>query len=233
MEEMDISMVKFDEKGLVPAIVQDENGQVLMLAYMNEESLKKTMETGFTWFYSRSRQKLWQKGETSGNVQRVRDISYDCDGDTLLVHVSQTGVACHTGSYSCFSGRCLYENQQEMAIVPKDETGLARILYDLYAVIQDRRLNPIEGSYTNYLFEKGQDKILKKVGEEAVETVIASKNMERSDILYEMGDLWYHCLVLLAFHNIGPEELFGELMSRRKGGSYHEFKGKTGVRPDM
>ncbi len=231
---MDISMVKFDEKGLVPAIVQEENGQVLMLAYMNKESLEKTLETGYTWFYSRSREKLWQKGETSGNVQQVKEISYDCDGDTLLVRVHQTGVACHTGSYSCFSGRRIGESNQELAVVPpKDETSLAEILYDLYSVIQDRRLHPVDGSYTNYLFEKGQDKILKKVGEEAVETVIASKNMRKEDILYEMGDLWYHCLVLLAFHNIRPEELFAELMSRRKGGSYHKYTGKTGERPDM
>ncbi len=231
---MDISMVKFDEKGLVPAIVQEENGQVLMLAYMNKESLEKTLETGYTWFYSRSREMLWQKGETSGNVQQVKEISYDCDGDTLLVRVHQTGVACHTGSYSCFSGRRIGESNQELAVVPpKDETSLAEILYDLYSVIQDRRLHPVDGSYTNYLFEKGQDKILKKVGEEAVETVIASKNMRKEDILYEMGDLWYHCLVLLAFHNIRPEELFAELMSRRKGGSYHKYTGKTGERPDM
>ncbi len=231
---MDISMVKFDEKGLVPAIVQEENGQVLMLAYMNKESLEKTLETGYTWFYSRSREKLWQKGEISGNVQQVKEISYDCDGDTLLVRVHQTGVACHTGSYSCFSGRRIGESNQELAVVPpKDETSLAEILYDLYSVIQDRRLHPVDGSYTNYLFEKGQDKILKKVGEEAVETVIASKNMRKEDILYEMGDLWYHCLVLLAFHNIRPEELFAELMSRRKGGSYHKYTGKTGERPDM
>ena len=231
---MDISMVKFDEKGLVPAIVQEENGQVLMLAYMNKESLEKTLETGYTWFYSRSREKLWQKGETSGNVQKVLEISYDCDGDTLLVRVHQTGVACHTGSYSCFSGRRIGEKNQELAVIPpKEEMNLANILYDLYAVIQDRRLHPVDGSYTNYLFEKGQDKILKKVGEEAVETVIASKNMRKEDILYEMGDLWYHCLVLLAFHNIRPEELFAELMSRRKGGSYHKYTGKTGERPDM
>ncbi len=231
---MDISMVKFDEKGLVPAIVQEENGQVLMLAYMNKESLEKTLETGYTWFYSRSRQKLWQKGETSGNVQQVKEISYDCDGDTLLVRVHQTGVACHTGSYSCFSGRRIGESNQELAVIPPtDEMHLANILYDLYGVIQDRRLHPVDGSYTNYLFEKGQDKILKKVGEEAVETVIASKNMRKEDILYEMGDLWYHCLVLLAFHNIRPEELFAELMGRRKGSDYHKFTGKTGQRPDM
>ena len=231
---MDISMVKFDEKGLVPAVVQEENCQVLMLAYMNEESLAKTLETGYTWFFSRSRQKLWQKGETSGNVQKVKEIFYDCDGDTLLVTVHQTGVACHTGSYSCFSGRRLGENPKSVAVIPEaPKVSLAKVLNELYNVIQDRRIHPIDGSYTNYLFDKGQDKILKKVGEEAVETIIASKNMEKNEILYEMGDLWYHCLVLLAFHNISPEELFGELMGRRSGGSYHKFEGKTGERPDM
>ena len=230
-----IDKVKFDENGLVPAIVQEENGQVLMLAYMNEESLNRTIETGYTHFYSRSRQKLWQKGETSGNVQRVKEISYDCDGDTLLVKVHQTGVACHTGTYSCFSGRqMLSEGGKDIALVEEEpKNALAKVLTELYEVIQDRRLNPVEGSYTNYLFNKGQDKILKKVGEEAVETVIASKNLEKSAILYEMGDLWYHCLVLLAFHNIRPEELFEELMRRRKGGNYHKFAGKTGERPDM
>ena len=231
---MDISMVKFDEKGLVPAVVQEENGQVLMLAYMNRESLLKTIETGYTWFFSRSRQKLWQKGETSGNTQKVQEISYDCDGDTLLVRVHQTGVACHTGSYSCFSGRRLGSNPKEVAVIPEaPQVSLAKVLNDLYRVIQDRRLNPVEGSYTNYLFDKGQDKILKKVGEEAAETIIASKNMDRKEVVYEMSDLWYHCLVLLAFHNISPEELFSELMNRRSGGSYHAFEGKTGVRPEM
>lgn len=234
-KDFDLSVVKFDGKGLVPAIIQEENGQVLMLAYMNEESLKKTLETGYTWFFSRSRQKLWQKGESSGNVQKVRQISYDCDGDALLVRVHQTGVACHTGSYTCFSGRDLLKGDEKgVAVVPEEkQSGLAEVLDSLYQVIQDRRLNPVEGSYTNYLFEKGQDKILKKVGEEAVETVIASKNNSKREVLYEMGDLWYHCLVLLAYHNILPEELFDELMSRRKGGSYHKFTGKTGVRPDM
>lgn len=231
---MDISMVKFDEKGLVPAVVQEENGQVLMLAYMNKESLEKTLETGYTWFYSRSRQKLWQKGETSGNVQKVQEVSYDCDGDTLLVRVHQTGVACHTGTYSCFSGRRIGDNGKGVAVIQEEpQHALAEVLNELYHVIQDRRLNPVEGSYTNYLFDKGQDKILKKVGEEAVETILASKNMDKKEILYEMGDLWYHCLVLLAFHNISPDELFAELLGRRKGAAYHKFEGKTGVRPDM
>lgn len=233
--DIDITKVKFDEKGLVPAIIQEENGQVLMLAYMNKESLQKTVDTGYTWFYSRSRSALWNKGETSGNKQRVKEIYYDCDGDTLLVTVHQTGVACHTGTYTCFSGRKLYhESEKGIAVLEnKPENSLTTVLNELYDVIQDRQLNPVEGSYTNYLFDKGQDKILKKVGEEAVETVIASKNNSKSEVLYEMGDLWYHCLVLLAYHQLTPDELLTELMSRRKGGSYHKFTGKTGVRPEM
>ena len=151
------------------------------------------------------------------------------------MRVHQTGVACHTGTYTCFSGRKLMGGEEKgIAVVPPEKKAdLAEVLYDLYNVIQDRRLNPVEGSYTNYLFEKGQDKILKKVGEEAVETIIASKNNVRKDVVYEMGDLWYHCLVLLAYHNISPEELFAELMGRRKGAAYHKFTGKTGVRPDL
>lgn len=234
-KDIDISMIKFGEKGLVPAVVQEENGQVLMLAYMNQESLQKTITTGYTWFYSRSRGKLWNKGEESGNKQQVKEISYDCDGDTLLVKVHQTGVACHTGTYTCFSGRKLVEGEEKGVTVvqPEAQVSLATVLNDLYAVIEDRQLNPVEGSYTNYLFEKGQDKILKKVGEEAVETVIASKNNSQKEVLYEMGDLWYHCLVLLAYHKLTPDQLLNELMSRRKGAAYHKFTGKTGVRPDL
>ena len=232
---VDISMVNFDEHGLVPVVVQEENYQVLMLVYMNRESLEKTMETGFAWYYSRSRKKLWKKGETSGNVQRVLELSYDCDGDTILLRVKQTGVACHTGTYSCFNGRKLYP-ASENSIIPvdaRDEMPLAEILSDLYQVIQSLRLHPVEGSYTNYLFDKGQDKILKKLGEETAETIIASKNNIREDVLYEMGDLWYHCLVLLAYHNMTPEDLLEELKRRHNGGNYHKFAGKTGMRPDM
>ena len=230
--EIDISKIKFDANGLVPAIVQEESGQVLMLAYMNEESLQKTVETGYTHFFSRSRQKLWKKGETSGNVQQVKALYYDCDGDTLLVVVHQTGVACHTGSYSCFSGRRLDANDKLPAVVEQPpQENLSLVLYELYSVIKDRQRHPVEGSYTNYLFGAGQDKILKKVGEEAVETIIASKNGVDENIIYEMGDLWYHCLVLLAFHGIKPENLFAELMKRRSGGGYHKFTGKTGERP--
>ncbi|MDD6218815.1 MAG: bifunctional phosphoribosyl-AMP cyclohydrolase/phosphoribosyl-ATP diphosphatase HisIE [Selenomonadaceae bacterium] len=232
---IDISMVSFDEKGLVPAIVQEENGQVLMMAYMNEESLRKTIETRTTWFWSRSRQELWNKGATSGNMQDVKDLYYDCDGDTLLVIVHQRGSgACHTGTYSCFSGRRIIADDKALAVVEPEapqKNALAEIMNELYDVIKDRQLNPKEGSYTNYLFEKGQDKILKKIGEEAVETVIASKNGSIQEIVYEMSDLWYHCLVLMAYHNINPETVFAELFSRHNGGSYHRFTGKTGIRP--
>ena len=231
---IDIEKLTFDEKGLLPAIVQEENGQVLMLAYMNKESLAKTIETKTTWFWIRSRQELWNKGATSGNMQQVKDIYYDCDGDTLLVIVHQQGSgACHTGTYSCFSGRNLLPKDKELAVVEQQPESwqLAGILRELYDVIKDRQINPKEGSYTNYLFEKGQDKILKKVGEEAVETVIASKNMDKSEVVYEMGDLWYHCLVLLAYHNIKPEAIFEELIKRHNGGDYHKFTGKNGIRP--
>ncbi|MBP2649881.1 MAG: hisE [Firmicutes bacterium] len=207
---MNIDNIKFDNNGLVPAVVQDAlSGEVLMLAYMNQESLQKTLASGETWFFSRSRQSLWHKGETSGHIQKVREMYYDCDGDTLLVKVDQTGAACHEGTYSCFSRR-LYDTGATLASLP------TTILYDLYRVIEDRKINPVEGSYTKYLFEKGQDKILKKVGEEAAETIIASKNNSETEILYEMADLWYHCLVLLAYHNITPAQLLSELAGRRK-----------------
>lgn len=222
---MDLQNIHFDAAGLVPAVVQDENGQVLMLAYMNAESLQKTIDTGVTWFYSRSRACLWQKGETSGNIQTVQELFYDCDGDALLVRVKQRGVACHTGTYSCFSNR-IGESRNSVVKVDAEDAyakAVATVLYDLYEVINERRLHPVDGSYTNYLFEHGQDKILKKIGEEATETVIASKNGSKEEILYEMADLWYHCLVLLAYHNILPNQLLGELQSRRKGGAYHQF----------
>lgn len=217
---MNINNIKFDEKGLVPAIIQQaETGTVLMLAYMNKESLTKTVETGVTWFYSRSRHSLWQKGETSGHVQKVQDIYYDCDADTLLIEVEQTGAACHEGTLSCFS-RKLGENEIEGELLVDTSKiygqSLSGVLQELYHLINDRKLNPKEGSYTNYLFEKGQDKILKKVGEEAAETIIASKNNDKDELISEMSDLWYHCLVLLANHDVTPTELMAELQKRRK-----------------
>ena len=214
-----LGKVKFDDQGLVPAVIQDvETLTVLMLAYMNKEALTKTLETGVTWFYSRSRKCLWQKGETSGHVQQVRSIHYDCDGDTLLVTVAQTGAACHEGTFSCFSRRLDEAAPQASKLVEPTEVygQVATILSDLYQVIQDRKQNRQEGSYTCYLFDKGQDKILKKVGEESAETIIASKNNDKQEIIYEMADLWYHCLVLLSYHNITPTELLTELYSRKK-----------------
>lgn len=217
---MNIDHIKFNEQGLVPAIVQDERtGTVLMLAYMNRESLQKTVETGRTWFYSRSRQALWPKGETSGHIQTVNSIYYDCDADTLLIKADQTGVACHEGTFSCFSrklGETGPAGDKAAETAAGREPAFADILSELYGVIVDRQVNPQEGSYTNYLFTKGQDKILKKVGEECAETIIASKNNSKEEILYEMADLWYHCLVLLVNHGITPGELFGELQKRRK-----------------
>ena len=210
--QIDFSKIKFDEKGLVPAVVQDvRTNAVVMLAYMNGESLARTIETGYTWFWSRSRQELWNKGATSGNLQKVVNISYDCDGDSLLVQVEQTGVACHTGEYSCFHNLLW---KRDNLPVPEME-GIPGVLSELYRVIQEKRENGGEKSYTKYLFTSGQDKILKKVGEEAAETIIASKNYAKDEVLYEMSDLWYHCLVLLAYHNITPNELLAELGGRR------------------
>lgn len=218
-----LEKICFDQKGLVPAVVQDvSTGTVLMLAYMNRESLAKTIETGTTWFYSRSRQELWNKGATSGHMQHLREMYYDCDGDTLLVKVEQVGAACHEGTFSCFSRKFgdAESTQTDRPVTPED------VLPELYEVIEDRRQNPVEGSYTHSLFEKGQDKILKKVGEEAAETIIASKNNSQGEVIYEMADLWYHCLVLLAWHGVGLEELLSELGKRRSGKTQDPAKTK-------
>lgn len=215
-----IDNLKFDEKGLIPAIIQQaETGTVLMLAYMNQESLTKTIETGVTWFYSRSRSTLWQKGETSGHVQKVKELYYDCDADTLLIKVEQIGAACHEGTLSCFSRKLGDTEIQDEKIVDTNTVygqSVSGVLHELYHLINDRKHNPKEGSYTNYLFDKGQDKILKKVGEEAAETIIASKNNDKNELISEMSDLWYHCLVLLANHEVSPSELLAELQKRRK-----------------
>lgn len=217
---MNLDDMKFDAQGLVPAIIQDvKTGTVLMLAYMNKEALAKTIETKVTWFFSRSRDRLWQKGETSGHVQKVQDIYYDCDADAVLVKVEQTGVACHEGAFSCFSRKISETEISTDKLIDANKVygqSVSTILHELYDVIGDRKSHPKEGSYTTYLFTKGQDKILKKVGEESAETIIASKNNSKEEILYEMADLWYHCLVLLAYHNISPSELLAELQGRRK-----------------
>lgn len=215
--------IRFDERGLVPAVIQDvRTGAVLMLAYMNRESLERTIQTGTTWFFSRNRQEFWNKGATSGHWQKVREIFYDCDGDTLLVKVEQTGAACHEGTYTCFSRRF----GEEAPTVSGQPAEIERVLPGLFQVIEDRRENPVEGSYTTLLLDRGQDKILKKVGEEAAETIIASKNDSRGEVIYEMADLWYHCLVLLAWHGISLQELLDELEKRRSGKTQDPAKSK-------
>lgn len=196
--------IKYDENGLVPAIAQDVGtGEVLMLAYMNEESMKLTLETGYAHYYSRSRKELWKKGETSGHLQEVKGIYYDCDGDSILLKINQVGVACHTGSYSCFSNPI------------KEYESINDTLNELYKVIMDRKLNPVEGSYTKYLFEEGVDKILKKVGEETSEVIIGAKN-SKEELIYEASDLIYHMIVLLVNQGISAGEILEELSKRRK-----------------
>ncbi|HEY8344466.1 MAG TPA: bifunctional phosphoribosyl-AMP cyclohydrolase/phosphoribosyl-ATP diphosphatase HisIE [Bacillota bacterium] len=214
--EYDSALLKevvFDVQGLVPAILQDANtGQILMMAYMNRESLVKTLETGEAWFYSRSRKELWHKGETSGDFQQVVEISLDCDGDTLLLKVIPAGgKACHTGETSCFHRKLAGKAGGD---VGRKGEGYG-ILDELYRVILDRKVHPKEGSYTCYLWEKGQDKILKKVGEETAEVIIGSKNNSKDEVIYEAADLLYHLLVLLAWHQIDPHELMAELAKRR------------------
>lgn len=212
--------IRFDENGLVPAIIQDDqSGQVLMVAYMNAEALKRTRETGQTWFYSRSRKGLWRKGESSGHCQKVKQILFDCDQDALLIRVEQTGVACHTGHYSCFY-RDLEGNEIDNKVVEpapmyaagKEGPG---ILYELYSLIQERQQTKPEGSYTTYLFNEGIDKILKKVGEENAEVIIAAKNNSQKEVVYETADLFYHLLVLLVQQGVELSDIFAELRGRR------------------
>ncbi|MFO7888486.1 MAG: bifunctional phosphoribosyl-AMP cyclohydrolase/phosphoribosyl-ATP diphosphatase HisIE [Eubacteriales bacterium] len=201
-----IKKIEFDAKGLVPAIAQDINTKkVLMMAYMNKESIKKTLEDKKACYYSRSREKLWVKGETSGNVQILKGFSYDCDGDTVLLEVEQKGPACHTGKYSCFHNYVLDERKNDNNIVE-----------NLYETIQDRKTNPKENSYTNYLFKEGIDKILKKVAEESGEVIIASKNQDKNELVYEISDLVYHTLVLMVEKKVNIGEIKEELIKRHK-----------------
>ena len=203
--------LKFDEKGLIPAVVQDAaTKEVLMVAYMNAETLKMTLETGKATFFSRSRNEVWVKGETSGNYMNVSEIRVDCDGDCLVVLASPDGPACHTGNRSCFFRRIDGDKLTE----DKSRAGLSDILRKEFATILDRKTNPEEGSYTNYLFDKGEDKILKKVGEEAAEVVIAGKNRDKSEIKYETADLLYHLAVMLAYNGMSWEDIFEEMERR-------------------
>jgi phosphoribosyl-ATP pyrophosphohydrolase/phosphoribosyl-AMP cyclohydrolase len=208
--------LRFGPDGLLPAIVQDAtDGMVLMLAYMNAEALEMTRSTGYTHFWSRSRQALWKKGETSGNVQRVVAMSYDCDGDTLLVQVEQHNVACHTGQRSCFYRELSFPAAASPAAAAADlAPGLADMLDALYRLILTRRDTGAETSYVHTLFQRGQDVMCKKVVEEAAEVLLASKNGTSGEIIYEMADLWFHALVLLGHHTIHPREVWRELQRR-------------------
>lgn len=204
-----INDIQFDEKGLVPAIVQDAaTYEVLTLAYMNKESLEKTIETGETWFYSRSRQELWHKGATSGNTQKVVSIQFDCDKDALVVKVEPAGPACHTGATSCFGAPFYGEKNTALPY---------SILQQLEEVIADRQQNRPEGAYTTYLFEKGVDKILKKVGEEASEVIIAAKNRDKEELQWESADLLYHLLVLLREQDLPLNDVLSVLARRHEG----------------
>ena len=249
MSESLIQNLKFDDRGLITAIVQDdETNEVLTVAYMNAESLVKTIQTGETWFWSRSRQKLWHKGESSGNTQTVKDIRLDCDGDALLVRVRPRGPACHTGEETCFyrtagkeaagihhvsrnGGKSPSVIEQasgavSLVTVPAMELGL--ILQDLYNLILERNDQRPEGSYTTYLFNSGLDKILKKVGEESAETIIAAKNGDSRQLSSEISDLLYHLLVLMVEREVSLQDILSELSNRagKPANSKYSLHGK-------
>ena len=204
---IDFSDFKLLDNGLIPVVVQDyRTNEVLMVAYMNEDSYKMTIDTGKMTYYSRSRKKLWLKGETSGHFQYVKSLTIDCDLDTLLAKVDQIGAACHTGNPTCFF--------QPLVGIDYDETNPLRIFESVYDTIADRKENPKEGSYTNYLFDKGIDKILKKIGEEATEVVIAAKNPNPEEVKYEIADFLYHAMVLMVEKGLTWEDIVKELADR-------------------
>ena len=202
-----LDKIRYNDQGLVPAIAQDYlDGTVLMMAWMSRESLEKTLETGETWYWSRSRQELWHKGATSGHIQRVKAIRYDCDSDALLVTVEQLGdIACHTGERSCF-----HQVDQEKVAPPAD------MLSEVFSVIRDRRDHPSESSYTSKLLAGGDNKILKKIGEEAAEVVMACKDDDSDAIAGEVADLFYHSLVALAYHGVELRDVYRKLAERRR-----------------
>lgn len=230
---MKVNDIKFDERGLVPTIVQDaKTREVLMLAYMNAESLRRTLEKRETWFWSRSRWELWHKGATSGNVQRVEGVKVDCDADALLIEVEPAGAACHTGARSCFFREMKKMNEDERQVedvklatnensepVLNDETNLSATLEKLYALIAQRRAERPENSYTTYLFNAGLDKILKKIGEESAETIIAAKNADAKAFVAEVSDLIYHLIVLMVERGASLEDVRAELAERSMKGT--------------
>lgn len=199
--------IQFNEQGLVPVITQAyDTKEVLMLAYMNEEAYQRTVDEKIAYYYSRSRKELWKKGETSGHIQYVKAMYYDCDQDALLLMVDQKGVACHTMHRSCFF-EPVFETIQL--------SNPSYIIDEVYATIEERRKKPVEGSYTNYLFDKGLDKILKKVGEETAEVIIGAKNRDKDELIYELSDLVYHSLVLMVEQGIKPDDIKNELKRRQ------------------
>ncbi|MCA1292356.1 bifunctional phosphoribosyl-AMP cyclohydrolase/phosphoribosyl-ATP diphosphatase HisIE [Paenibacillus sp. alder61] len=229
LEELE-QAIKWDADGLVPAIVQDaESRDVLMMAYMNRESLRKSVETGQTWFWSRSRSELWNKGATSGNTQHIRALRFDCDGDTLLVEVDRRGPACHTGEDNCFyrtaavgeayrgtTGYTIFEPAAPQTERGGDDSARFTVLAELERLIAERYEERPEGAYTTYLFEKGLDKILKKVGEETAESIIAAKNGDNDELRYEVSDLIYHLLVLLRQRQLPLDDIMRELERRHE-----------------
>lgn len=215
--EQVVEHIRWDE-GLVPAIVQDvDTREVLMMAYMNRESLKLSLESGETWFWSRSRQELWNKGATSGNVQEIVSLKYDCDGDTLLVEVKPKGPACHTGAVTCFHNEIIglpATNSSQSS--SSNAESRFEVLAELESVIAERERERPEGAYTTYLFDKGVDKILKKIGEEASETIIAAKNKDNDELRLEVSDLMYHLLVLLQERKLPLDDIMSELSRRHE-----------------
>lgn len=212
MEEI-INSLKFDASGLIPAVVQNiETNEVLMVAYMNADTIRETVKTSRATFWSRSRQEVWVKGATSGNYMYVKEIRVDCDCDCLILLVNPAGAACHTGSRSCF-----FRKIEDGKLVEDKEFKVKSDIFEReQAVIIDRKANPEEGSYTNYLFDKGEDKILKKVGEEAAEVVIAGKNRDKDEISYEVSDLIYHLTVMLVDNGMTWDDIYAEMERRRK-----------------
>ncbi|MFT9598640.1 bifunctional phosphoribosyl-AMP cyclohydrolase/phosphoribosyl-ATP diphosphatase HisIE [Mesobacillus sp.] len=222
---MKIEELKFDDNGLITAVVQDAATlEVLTVAYMNKESLDKSLETRETWFYSRSRQELWHKGATSGNTQKIVEMKYDCDGDALVVLVKPAGPACHTGAVSCFSENllenladsCSSENQMARSTDQLASLSDFTVMLELEKTIREREQEMPEGAYTTYLFEKGVDKILKKVGEEASEVIIAAKNRDPEELKWEAADLLYHLMVLLQEQKLPLKEVLSVLNKRKK-----------------
>ena len=210
MEEL-INTLKFDASGLIPAVVQNiETNEVLMVAYMNADTIKQTLETGRATFWSRSRQEVWVKGDTSGNYMYVKEVRVDCDCDCLVVLVNPAGPACHTGNRSCFFRKI----EDGKLVEDSKEQTKTDVFAREQAVVMDRKEHPEEGSYTNYLFDKGEDKILKKVGEECTEIVIAAKNPDKEEIKYEISDFLYHMMVLMVEKGVSWEEITRELAKR-------------------